>query len=119
MTKDYKEIKDRIEYLTNYYLDLQDYIERFSFPRIDYYYLIKNISKFYIALDKAKYYLEKEDVEKAIKFIPQKIDYKRKTYYENIVSTKYVLDYIDKILEEDKENQETDKNEFKQENKDI
>ena len=43
-----------IAYLTNYYLDLQDYIERFSFPRLDYHYLIVNISSFNVLLNFAK-----------------------------------------------------------------
>ena len=31
-------LKDTLEYLRDYYLDWNDYIERFSFPRMDYYY---------------------------------------------------------------------------------
>lgn len=103
MNDNYEKIKERIEYLRDYYLDLQDYIERFSFPRIDYYYLIKNISRFYVSLDKANYFLEKKEVKKAKTFIPPKVDLNSDTY-QNTVSIKYALDYIDYILEENKEN---------------
>jgi len=113
-----EEINNRIDYLTNYYLDLQDYIERFSFPRIDYYYLIKNISKFYKILEKAKYYLEKNEKEKALNLIPKKIEFTNNTY-ANTVTIKYMLDYIDKFLEENEENQETNKDEFKKKNENI
>lgn len=50
----YDSINNKINYLTNYYLDLQDYIERFSFPRLDYHYLIVNISSFNVLLNLAK-----------------------------------------------------------------
>ena len=50
----YDDINNEISYLTNYYLDLQDYIERFSFPRLDYHYLIVNISSFNVLLNLAK-----------------------------------------------------------------
>ena len=113
----YRELEDKINYIMNYYLDWQDYIERFSFPRIDYYYLIKNISIIYESIKKAKNYLDK-DIEKAQTFIPPKIDFNNKTY-QNTVSIKYVLDNIENLLEKEKENQETDEDELKKQNKDI
>ena len=106
-----KEINNKIEYLMNYYLDLQDYIERFSFPRIDYYYLIKNISKFYEVLEKSKYYLDNNDKENALKLLPQKIEFTNNTY-QNTVIIKHALDHIEKRLEEDKEYEKTKKEEF-------
>lgn len=106
-----EEISNKIEYLINYYLDFQDYIERFSFPRIDYYYLIKNINKFYEVLEKAKYYLDNNDKEKAFILLPQKIEFTN-NIYQNTVTIKYALDYVEKNLEEDKEYEKTEKEEF-------
>lgn len=105
------EINNKIEYLMNYYLDLQDYIERFSFPRIDYYYLLKNISKFYEVLNKAKYYLDNNEKEKALTLLPQKIEFTN-NIYQNTVIIKYALDYIDNILKKDKEYEKAKKEEF-------
>lgn len=55
----YKDISDKIDNLMTYYLELQDYIEEFSFPRLDYYFLITNISLFYKILSFSK---EKLDI---------------------------------------------------------
>lgn len=54
----YDGIDKRIEELRVYYENLQDYITQFSFPRVDYYYLINNISMFYESLFMAKHFLE-------------------------------------------------------------
>lgn len=54
----YKKISSDIDYQMKHYLDLQDYIESFSFPKIDYYYLLLNISSIYKILQKARYYLD-------------------------------------------------------------
>lgn len=43
----YNNINKEIEYTRNYYLDLQDYIEEYPFPKIDHLFLIKNISMIY------------------------------------------------------------------------
>lgn len=118
MNDEYKNVKDKIEYLRNYYLDLQDYIERFSFPRIDYYYLIKNISQFYVVLDKAKVILDSGDIVQAKKIIPKKLEFKN-SIYQNTVSIKYALDEVKKNLKENKENQEADESKFKQKNENI
>ena len=56
-----------INNLMNYYLDLQDYIEQFAFPRWDYYFLINNISLFYQILNIARDYLEKWNIIKTLK----------------------------------------------------
>ena len=54
----YQKIVDDIDYQMKYYLDWQDYIENFSFPRIDYYYLLLHISLFYKILRRARHYLD-------------------------------------------------------------
>lgn len=118
MNDTYKRIEKRINYLMDYYLDWQDYIERFSFPRIDYYYLINNISSFYTMLKLSKNYLEKWNGEKEEKYffyalmcIPNKVEFSKDTY-ESILKIKKELLYNDKvfkfILEKDKENQKAD-----------
>lgn len=55
----YHEISSRIEKELNYYLDFQNRMEELdSFPRLDYYYLLNNISIFYQSLFLAKEKLE-------------------------------------------------------------
>lgn len=56
----YQDISSRIEKEINYYLDFQDRVEEIdSFPRLDYYYLLNNVSLLYQILYFAK---EKLDV---------------------------------------------------------
>ena len=64
----YKTILNDIDYQMNYYLDLQDYIEKFSFPRIDYYYLLLHISLLYKTIQKARHYLDLWYQKKILKF---------------------------------------------------
>lgn len=55
----YQMISSRIEKEINYYLDFQDRMEEYdSFPRIDYYYLLNNVSLLYQILYFAKEKLE-------------------------------------------------------------
>ena len=106
-------LNETINYLRDYYLDWQDYIERFSFPRMDYYFLLINISSFYKVLDIASYRLEKLDEENEelklfyiLSSIPIKINF-NSTIYNNILYINKALDYNNKILEENKKYQET------------
>lgn len=109
----YDALKETIEYIRNYYLDWQDYIERFSFPRMDYYYLIVNISSFYWIIDLAFYRLEewKNDQSLINLFyvlicIPKKIVFTDRIY-NNFKIIRDSLDYNFYVLEKYKENQET------------
>ena len=55
----YQDISSRIEKEINYYLDFQDRMEEIdSFPRLDYYYLLNNVSLLYQILYFAKEKLE-------------------------------------------------------------
>ena len=54
----YEEIQNKITSVFEYYSKLQDFMEEFSFPRIDYYFLIQNVSMFYQILQKAREYLD-------------------------------------------------------------
>ena len=99
----YDVLKETIEYLRDYYLDWQDYIERFSFPRMDYYFLIINISSFYKMIDLSFYRLEKWDKEDEIELfnilacIPKKI-YFTNSIYNNFGIIRKCLNYNDLIL---------------------
>lgn len=55
----YEKIKKVLEEKERYYEELQNYIEEFSFPRVDYYYLINNISLFYKSIWTSRSFLEK------------------------------------------------------------
>jgi len=55
----YENLVNEIDVTMKYYLDLQDYIEQFSFPNPAYYLLIKNLSNFYELLRKGRLYLDK------------------------------------------------------------
>ncbi len=55
----YHSINNEIQDVLDYYDDLMDYIQSFSFPRIDYYCLIINISLIFHSIYQASYYLEK------------------------------------------------------------
>ena len=105
-----KKIKETINYLRDYYLDWQDYIERFSFPRMDYYYLLINISSFYKMSDLSLYWLEKynEDNEeldllKTLICMPKKV-YFTDIIYNNFKIIRNSLDYNNLVLEKYKEN---------------
>jgi len=105
--------KETIEYLKDYYLDWNDYIERFSFPRMDYYYLLINISSFYRMIDKSFYYLDKYNEDNDILylvyvlvFIPKKIIF-TDNIYNNFKIIKDSLNYNESVLEKYKEYQET------------
>ena len=105
--------KETIEYLRDYYLDWNDYIERFSFPRMDYYYLLINISSFYKMLDRSFYYLEKYNDKEdelyliySLMFLPKKIVFSS-CIYDNFKIIKKALDYNSFVLEKYKEYQET------------
>lgn len=118
----YKIIDDRITYIMNYYLDYQDYIENFEFPRVDYLFLIKNISIFYKSLNLSKekinqWYMD-NDVENlfdSLICIPKKIIFS-KDIYENTVVINRELKRINKIkkinLEKNEKYKETNKQEF-------
>lgn len=99
----YSVLKETIEYVRDYYFDWQDYIERFSFPRMDYYFLIINISSFYRMIDLVSYRLEKWDREDEIElfnilsFIPKKIRFTN-SIYDNFKIIKECLEYNDAIL---------------------
>ena len=54
----YHSVQERIQDVLDYYDDLMNYIQSFSFPRIDYYCLIINISLFFHSIYQAFYYLE-------------------------------------------------------------
>ena len=56
--KFYQKLEKQITECWDYYENLQDYIHHFSFPRVDYYHLLNNISLFYQILSYAKRYLE-------------------------------------------------------------
>lgn len=105
----YNAFKEAIDYLRDYYLDFQDYIERFSFPRLDYYYLIINISSFYRVIDIVSYRLEKLDNYDELELfnilicMPKKI-YFTNSVYDNFKIIKDSLDYNNLILEKYKEN---------------
>lgn len=49
--KIYKKYISKIDSLMKYYLELQDYIDELFLPRIDYYYLLINLSKIYQVLN--------------------------------------------------------------------
>lgn len=109
-----KLLHETIEYLRDYYLDWNDYIERFSIPRMDYYYLLINISSFYKMIDKSFYFLDKynkTDEELyliyVLIFIPKKISF-IDSIYNNIRLIGDCLEYNNYVLEKYKENQETD-----------
>ncbi len=99
----YDALKETIEYIRDYYFDWQDYIERFSFPRLDYYFLIINISSFYKMIDLSFYRLEKWDKEDEIELfnilvcLPKKI-YFTNNIYNNFKVIRNYLDYNDAIL---------------------
>ena len=105
-------LKESIDYLRNYYLDWQDYIERFSFPRMDYYYLLINISSFYKVLDLLSKKLEEWDNEDEISlfyilsYMPKKIIFS-KNIYSNFRIIREALEHNKLVLEENKEYQET------------
>ncbi len=103
-----------INYLRDYYLDWQDYIERFSFPRMDYYYLIINISSFYNVLDICVDRLNNFDEENTIiklfyilKSLPMKVKFDS-DIYNNILFINKAIDYNNKILEENEKYKKTD-----------
>lgn len=58
ITSLYEELKEKIANVQSYYENLQEYIEQFSFPRVDYYFLLTHISLFYQILFKARSFLE-------------------------------------------------------------
>ena len=99
----YDKIKETIKYLEDYYLDWQDYIERFSIPRMDYYYFLINISFFYNQINLAYSRLDKWDREDELELfyvlncIPNKI-----VFTENIYNNFLI---INKLLEKNKEYQ--------------
>lgn len=101
----YEKIKETINYLRDYYLDWQDYIERFSFPRMDYYYLLINISSIYNMLDITYEKLEKWDGKDELELffilncIPEKIVFTKNIYNNFLI--------IKKVLEKNKEYQKT------------
>lgn len=105
-------LKETIDYLRNYYLDWQDYIERFSFPRMDYYYLLINISSFYKVLDLLSKKLEEWDNEDEISlfyilsYMPKKIIFS-KNIYSNFKIIREALEHNEIVLEENKKYQET------------
>ena len=106
-------IKETIEYLRDYYLDWNDYIERFSFPRMDYYYFIINSSSFYKMIDRAFYYLEKYNEDNDFIYlvyilihIPRKITFDN-DIYNNFKTINDSLNYNYLVLEKYKEYQET------------
>lgn len=108
----YKRLNKKIDYLMDYYLDWQDYIERFSYPRMDYHYLIVNISSFYTMLNIAKnnlsdWYNNKTKLIYSLICIPNKIKLSS-NIYNNILIIKKSLDYNDKVflffLEKNKKN---------------
>ncbi len=98
-------IKDTIEYLRDYYLDWNDYIERFSFPRMDYYFLLINISSFYKMIDKSSYYLDKYNENNdflylvyVLIFMPKKIIFTN-NIYNNFKIIRESLNYNSFVLE--------------------
>ena len=102
----YKATSELIDYLRDYYLDIQDYIEDYDFPRIDYYFLINNISIFYNSLNISKMLLDKwndtcedEYLIYSLMFIPEKIVFK-KSVYDNFLTIRNNINYM---LKEDKE----------------
>ena len=106
-------LKDTLEYLRDYYLDWNDYIERFSFPRMDYYYFLINISSFYIMINKSFYYLEKYNTDSdelsliyILLYMPKKIIFTN-NIYDNCRMIRECLDYNNLVLKKYKENQET------------
>lgn len=106
-------IKDTIEYLRDYYLDWNDYIERFSFPRMDYYFLLINISSFYKMIDKSSYYLDKYNENNdflylvyVLIFMPKKIIFTN-NIYNNFKIIRESLNYNSFVLEKYEEYQET------------
>lgn len=103
----YNATLELIDYLRDYYLDIQDYIEEFNFPRIDYYFLINNISIFYSSLNISKIYLDKfkdtDEIEYLIYsmyFIPEKIIF-NKSIYNNFLTIKRNINYMLKEYKED------------------
>ena len=110
MNKDlYDSLEETLGYLRDYYLDWQDYIERFSFPRMDYYFLIINISSFYKMIDLAFSRLEKWDKEDELELlyificIPKKIHF-TDNIYSNIKIIRNCLNYNNLVLKKYKEN---------------
>ena len=97
-------LKETIDYLRDYYLDWNDYIERFSFPRMDYYYILINISLFYKMIDKCYYYFEKynDDSDELylvyiLVFLPKKIVF-GSNIYDNFQVIRKSLDYNRLVL---------------------
>ena len=68
----YHSIQKKIQSVLDYYENLLDYIQSFSFPRIDYYCLIINISIIFQSIYQAFYYLDEwyhhknRDIRKAL-----------------------------------------------------
>ena len=54
----YQELTNQIQNYIHYYEEIQNHIESFSFPKIDYYCFLQNISLFYKSLSLAQYYLD-------------------------------------------------------------
>lgn len=87
--KVYKKIKDSINNTMKYYLDLQDYIEELLIPKVDYFFLLINISMIYKALSVAKYKLDIwfDDTDSKVRIINnipivyELIDIYKKNYY--------------------------------------
>ena len=102
-------VNETIEYLRDYYLDWNDYIERFSFPRMDYYFLLINISSFYKMIDKSFYYLDKYNENNdflylvyVLIFMPKKITFTN-NIYNNFKIIRESLNYNSLVLEKYKE----------------
>lgn len=109
-----KLFEETINYLKDYYLDWQDYIERFSLPRMDYYFLITNISSFYNVLDVSLNRLndiDENNIEISLfyilKTLPIKINF-NSTIYNNILFISKAIDYNKIILEENEKYKKAD-----------
>ena len=55
----YEKIIEQIDYLTNYYNDIAEIIEKEEYMSPSHYYFIRNISKVFAALNYSKYHIEK------------------------------------------------------------
>ena len=85
-----KLVAETIDYLRDYYLDWQDYIERFSFPRLNF--------------------LNKDNIEISLYYILKSLTIKinfNSTIYNNILFINNALNYNDKILKENEKYKKT------------
>ena len=82
----YENIKNEIEYLYNYYEDISELIEKEEYMSPSHYYLIRNITKIFQALNYAK-----QNIEKWYKIIEEKKRVRIVNIHNNLSLEHYLL----------------------------